>query len=191
MTTLIPKFDLKDGGATPTGAVNRPINEKLSEFVSVLDFGADPTGIAESTTAFTNAQTASKCVYVPEGTYLLDGLRIQNKVKLIGAGAENVIFNQKQASVPAIDCTSDVNSGGILASYNTRDKEYGNKLLQGIPASLFIVDARIAYMLNPKVNMRLELGYTYRNETVSGTAILTNIITFGLRSSFRNLYFDR
>jgi hypothetical protein len=116
MTTLIPKFDLKDGGATPTGAVNRPINEKLSEFVSVLDFGADPTGIAESTTAFTNAQTASKCVYVPEGTYLLDGLRIQNKVKLIGAGAENVIFNQKQASVPAIDCTSDVNSGGILDS---------------------------------------------------------------------------
>lgn len=91
-----------------------------------------------------------------------------------------------------LDSVSGTNVGkDILASYNTRDKEYGNKLLQGIPASLFIVDARIAYMLNPKINMRLELGYTYRNEIVSGTANSTNIITFGLRSSFRNLYFDR
>ena len=51
MTTLIPKYDQ---GAT--GAVNRPINLKLAEQVSVLDFGADPTGVADSTTAFTNAQ---------------------------------------------------------------------------------------------------------------------------------------
>ena len=36
MTTLIPKYD--EGSA---GAVNRPINLKLAEFVSVLDFGAE------------------------------------------------------------------------------------------------------------------------------------------------------
>jgi hypothetical protein len=41
MTTLIPKFDLKDGGSTPTGAVNRPINEKLSDFVSMSFFGSE------------------------------------------------------------------------------------------------------------------------------------------------------
>jgi hypothetical protein len=51
MTTLIPKFDFKNGTSTPANAVNRPINEKLSETISVLDFGADPTGVADSTTA--------------------------------------------------------------------------------------------------------------------------------------------
>ena len=38
MTTLVPKYDQGS-----TGAVNRPINQKFAESVSVLDFGADPT----------------------------------------------------------------------------------------------------------------------------------------------------
>ncbi len=91
-----------------------------------------------------------------------------------------------------LDSLTGTNVGkNILASYNTRDKEYGNKILQGIPASLIYIDARIAYMLNPKINMRLELGYIYRNEIIDGSSNATNVITFGLRSSFRNLYFDR
>ena len=64
MTTLIPKYD---EGAT--GAVNRPFNEKLQEYVSVLDFGADPTGATNSSTAFTNAVATGKAVYIPKGTY--------------------------------------------------------------------------------------------------------------------------
>jgi hypothetical protein len=44
MTTLIPKFDLINGSAIPTGAVNRPINKKLSETISVKDFGAKSDG---------------------------------------------------------------------------------------------------------------------------------------------------
>ena len=79
----------------------------------------------------------------------------------------------------------------ILASYDTRDKEYGNKLLQGIPGSLLFIDARVAYVLNPKTNLRVELGYIYRNNTIDDISTVSNILTFGLRSSFRNLYFDR
>ena len=44
--------------------------------VNVLDLGADPTGVADSTTAFTNALTASRFVYVPSGTYLVDQINI-------------------------------------------------------------------------------------------------------------------
>ena len=73
MTTLIPKFDLKNGGAVPAGAVNRPINEKLSETVSVLDFGADPTGVADNAAIFQSVFDLAFAnnfeVYIPAGTY--------------------------------------------------------------------------------------------------------------------------
>jgi len=126
MTTLIPKFDLMNGGATPTGAVNRPINEKLAEQVSVLDFGADPTGVADSTTAFTNAQTASKNVFIPAGTYLLNGLRILHGVSLIGAGYNDTILVQANIGTPAINCTSDVTVGQLgylnLSNFSVQGK---------------------------------------------------------------------
>jgi len=75
MTTLIPKFDIKNGGATPTGAVNRPINQKLADIVSVFDFGAVGDGVTDDATAFNNAWTASnpKAVLVPAGSYKIVG----------------------------------------------------------------------------------------------------------------------
>ena len=70
MTTLIPKFDLKDGGSTPAGAVNRPINEKLSESVSVKDFGATGNGTTDDTVAIQAALTSGAAnVLFPSGTY--------------------------------------------------------------------------------------------------------------------------
>lgn len=78
MTTLIPKYDLKNGGTTPTGAVNRAINEKLYERISVKDFGAIGDNIADDTVAFQNAIAYSKTLavtnggaklYIPAGNY--------------------------------------------------------------------------------------------------------------------------
>ena len=41
--------------------------------INVLDFGADPTGVNDSTAAFTSAKTAAlatnKTIYIPAGTY--------------------------------------------------------------------------------------------------------------------------
>jgi hypothetical protein len=45
---------------------------KLRETVSVMDFGADPTGVADSYQAFVDALAASNSVFVPEGTFLVD-----------------------------------------------------------------------------------------------------------------------
>jgi len=73
MTTLIPKYD---EGAT--GAVNRPFNQKLQETISVLDFGADPTGANDSTTAIQAAidsiSSPGASLYFPRGTYKITGL---------------------------------------------------------------------------------------------------------------------
>lgn len=57
-----------------TGAVTRTVQDKIREFVSVLDFGADPTGVADSTAAFSAASAASPVVIIPAGgTYRLGG----------------------------------------------------------------------------------------------------------------------
>jgi polygalacturonase len=45
---------------------------KLRETVSVMDFGADPTGVADSYQAFVDALAASNSVFVPEGTFRVD-----------------------------------------------------------------------------------------------------------------------
>lgn len=65
-----------------TGAVTRTVQTKLREYwVSVTDFGADPTGINDSTSAIQAAMDAiavtGGTLYIPPGTYL------------IGAGAIN------------------------------------------------------------------------------------------------------
>jgi hypothetical protein len=55
---------------------------------SVLDYGADPTGAANSLTAFQDAVNACTDVYVPPGTYLISGgsIRLHENSSLIGAG---------------------------------------------------------------------------------------------------------
>ena len=96
MTTLIPKFDLKNGGSTPTGAVNRPINLKLQESISVLDFinESDIGTTNDVTYAFTNAIATLKNVYIPSGTYYLTGnLTLNQNQILYGNNRSNTILN--------------------------------------------------------------------------------------------------
>lgn len=98
MTTLIPKFDLKDGGATPAGAVNRPINEKLAEFVSVKDFGAIGDGATDDTVAIQAAidylSPLGGTLYFPQGAYIVSDANADNAcltitapIQILGAGA--------------------------------------------------------------------------------------------------------
>ena len=81
---------------TGAGAVSTTIQAKLGESVSVLDFGADPTGVADSLAAF-NAAIASFAsgahaseggtILVPRGNYYLSGtLNIKVRINLIGDG---------------------------------------------------------------------------------------------------------
>ena len=90
MTTLIPKIDFKNGGTLPTGAINRPVNLKLEEQVSVLDFGAIGDGTADDTVAFQNALTYlanGGVLLVPSGRYkLTDTLVLNTGITIQGQG---------------------------------------------------------------------------------------------------------
>jgi polygalacturonase len=54
---------------TGTGAVARTVASKINENVSVLDFGADNTGLTDCSTAISAALTAFNNVYFPAGIY--------------------------------------------------------------------------------------------------------------------------
>lgn len=78
----------------------------------------------------------------------------------------------------------------IFLSYETRSQDYGNHVGQGLRTNLSLFEGTVAYLLNPKYNLRLELGAVLRRERSVNFTEKTNFITFGLRSSFRNLYQD-
>jgi len=59
--------------ANGVGAATRTIQAKLRDLVSVLDFNADPTGVVDSTAAFTAALAAANQVFVPAGKYRING----------------------------------------------------------------------------------------------------------------------
>ena len=60
------------------GAVNRTVQNKLQESVSVKDFGAIADGVTDNLAAFHAAMAASKNVFIPSGNYYLSAtLEIQ------------------------------------------------------------------------------------------------------------------
>lgn len=113
-------------------------------------------------------------------------------------GIANYAWNRFEFSGKAVfstfgtDPNPETNMGGdIFKSYKTIPNMYGNKIGQGVKNNLYFADLRAAYVLNPKYNLRLELGYTQRYRTIEGDKTQkSGVINFGLRSSFRNFYGD-
>jgi len=110
-----------------TGAVDRTTASKLQESVSVLDFGADPTGSSDSTTAFTNAITASKSVVVPPGTYAVTSVTTTGKtVTISGYGATVVSTSSTGAlyktdhatKLTVLGLTFNLSGSGIGINFN-------------------------------------------------------------------------
>ncbi|MFZ4860636.1 gliding motility protein RemB [Sphingobacterium sp. Mn56C] len=99
---------------------------------------------------------------------------------------------QGMYSLSGSDPVTGENFGGdIFQSYTSIPNMYGNKIGQGIKNNLYYADLKAAYVLNPKYNLRFEVGYTQRVRQIEGQATQkSGIISVGLRSSFRNIYTD-
>ena len=88
-----------------TGAVQRTVESKLQDMVSVRDFGAVGDGVTNDTAAIQAAVnyaiSANKIVYAPSGTYLINGevsfvsvsLGLQ-VMGIVGDGPDLTIFSQ-------------------------------------------------------------------------------------------------
>ena len=105
-----------------------------------------------------------------------------------------LFYVQVNYSVQGIDPKGAVNNNfgsNILLSYNTLVSEYGNYLLQGLKNTVWFINPRVSYCINPKINMRLQLEYIYRKQTNTQSSYNTSFFSFGLVTGFRNFYKDR
>ena len=117
-----------------TGAVTTTVKNKLAQTVSVIDFGADPTGTADSTAAFTAALAASKGVVVPVGTFKVTGFTIPTGRQLSGLSQAGSIIQSTDSTVVAvIGDVSDVVIENL--TINSTGTSYGNTVYVGNGAS--------------------------------------------------------
>jgi hypothetical protein len=93
MTTLVPKFR-----QPYTGAINTDFNIKLQQTINILDFGADPTGVADSTAAIQAAVDAANTngtVIFPKGTFLVSAtINCLASQQIIGSGINSTILRR-------------------------------------------------------------------------------------------------
>jgi len=78
----------------------------------------------------------------------------------------------------------------IFEPYLNAANQYGNYIGQGIRTDFYYAEGKIAYVINPKYNLRIELDGIFRDEKNSLSYNKTSMITIGLKSSFRNIYTD-
>lgn len=85
----------------------------------------------------------------------------------------------------------NINYGKDITISNNANIPSGTPTIgQGLATTLMFAEGTMAYILNKKYNLRLEFGALYREEKNSQFNHKTMLFSFGLRSSFRNLYHD-
>ncbi len=102
-STLLTRSDGASAAVyTPagTGAIASTVQAKLRESVSVLDFGADPTGAIDSAPAFRLAIAAAKNIYVPTGTYSIESnISVTTPVRIYGDGVSPTVIERAYSPV--------------------------------------------------------------------------------------------
>ncbi len=78
----------------------------------------------------------------------------------------------------------------IFDLYQYPARQYGNYTGQGLTTNLTYFEGKIAYIVNPKYNLRIELNAIYRTEDNVQFKDKTTWLTIGVRSSFKAVYND-
>lgn len=78
----------------------------------------------------------------------------------------------------------------IWKNYSTHTKEYNNYVGQFSPVKLQYINFSLAYLVNPATNLNIYISYTQRREWANDFDKTQSLITFGIRTSLSNFYYD-
>lgn len=78
----------------------------------------------------------------------------------------------------------------IFISYKNRPSDYGNFTTQGFQTNLITASLRAAYILDTRMNLKIELGGAYRVEERAHSTKQTPYFFIGLRTDLSNIYTD-
>lgn len=122
ITTTLAIGETPDGANASTytvlasgSSVARPLRLRFADEANALDFGADPTGVADSTAAINAALAANLCVFLPAGTYkTLTAINITRNGQVIrGAGRDTTVIRVSASSVKGIAIAAGVTNAGV------------------------------------------------------------------------------
>jgi hypothetical protein len=89
-----------------------------------------------------------------------------------------------------LDALATDNNGKAITKPFVLTENTTTTVGQGLSTQLYYAEGTVSFLINPKYNLRFELSGLYRQEKNSVADNKTTLVTFGLRSSFRNLYHD-
>lgn len=119
---------------TPTGATTaRTLAARAADIANVLDFGADPTGTADSTSAFKAALATGRAVWAPTGTYAVSNMvTVSLGQKLYGDGRTKTIlavssstFNLSALGVVRLFSSTTASSGLFDVGFSFTQPDQG------------------------------------------------------------------
>ena len=78
----------------------------------------------------------------------------------------------------------------VYVNYNDRPADFGIEMYQGNFTTVNIKILNIAYIVNPKTNLKINLGVTLRDFKNEDEELQTQFINFGIKSDLFNHYYD-
>jgi len=78
----------------------------------------------------------------------------------------------------------------VYDNYVDRPADFGIEMYQGNLTSVNIKNFNIAYIVNPKTNLKINLGVTLRDFKNEAGELQTQFINFGIKSDLFNHYYD-
>lgn len=176
-----------------TGAVARSYLSKMSDTVSILDFGADPTGVADSTSAIQSAITYvlslpnGGSVYMPTGTYKVTaqitapnaaGVSLKvygdgagTKIKYTGSASVNIFF--LGSGTPTFGSFYDFESFGFLApTGGTPTAIWADNINSSLFFNIDVIGNTNAIILQSCFNTRI-IGADFNTQTQYGISTIS------------------
>ena len=78
----------------------------------------------------------------------------------------------------------------VYVSYNDRSSDFGVLMHQGNLTTVSFKNINISYIVNPKTNLKINLGITLRDFKNDDGELQTQFINFGIKSDLFNHYYD-